>query len=223
MPPAPTMATFSLAAPRSTACCCAVSASRMVSKVCSCGAAVVVRSCTSRIRSGKYVSSTSEQSMYSHALLVDQEQMVAAVATRDVDVLAQLDVALGAEDHQPAVAPGRQPGRGVPVDPDVALGVVAAEQQVAEVLQTGLVRVGEVPDRAGDHLGRPGAGEPEELVDLVRGDVDQDSAVPALVVEPVRPAGAAAEVGPVADPVRTEAEWSGRRCRSARRGPVRRP
>lgn len=40
------------AAPRTAAFCCAVSASRMVSKVCSCGAAVVVRSRTSRTRSG---------------------------------------------------------------------------------------------------------------------------------------------------------------------------
>ena len=50
--------------PRRVARCWRSRASRVVSKVCSCGQAVVVRSRTSRTRSGEYVSGTSEQSMY---------------------------------------------------------------------------------------------------------------------------------------------------------------
>src|SRR5690606_41913871 len=39
------------------------------------------------------------------------------------------------------------------------------------------------------------SGEEQELVDLVRGDVDQDAAIRLLVEEPVRPDGAVEPVG----------------------------
>ena len=68
-------------------------------------------------------------------LAVDQEQVIGAVAPGDVDVLAELDVALGAEDRAAAVAPGRKAVRGVPVDPDVAARALAAQQDLAEVLE----------------------------------------------------------------------------------------
>ena len=42
-------------------------------------------------------------------LLVDEEQVAAAGPAGDVDVLADLDEAVGAEDGQPAVAPGGRP------------------------------------------------------------------------------------------------------------------
>ena len=42
---------------------------------------------------------------------VGEEQVVAAGPAGDVDVLAELDVAVGAEDDQPPVAPGRQARR----------------------------------------------------------------------------------------------------------------
>ena len=42
-------------------------------------------------------------------LLVDEKQVALAWLAGDVDVLPHLDEAVGAEDRQPAVAPGRQP------------------------------------------------------------------------------------------------------------------
>ena len=72
---------------------------------------------------GSSCSSTSEQSTYSVPVPSTTNRWSRAGPAGDVDVLAQLDVALGAQDHQPAVAPGRQALRGVPVDPDVAVGV----------------------------------------------------------------------------------------------------
>ena len=50
------------------------------------------------------------------ALLVRHEQMVRAGAALDVDVFAQLDVAVGAEDRETPVAPGRQAVGREPVD-----------------------------------------------------------------------------------------------------------
>ncbi len=68
-------------------------------------------------------------------LLVDEEQVAAAGAPGDVDVLADLDEAVGAEDRQPAVAPRRQAVRREPVDADVAGAAVAAQHHVAEVFE----------------------------------------------------------------------------------------
>src|SRR4051812_40438140 len=124
----------------------------------------------------------------------------------DVDVLAQLDVTLRAQDHQPAVTPGRKALRGVPVDPDETVGGLGSQGQLAVVLHPWGVGMGVVGDRAGDDLGGVGAGEEEELVDLVAGDVSQDAAGPFPVIEPVGSAGTPGEVGTVALPVRTEPE-----------------
>jgi hypothetical protein len=79
-------------------------------------------------------------------LAVDNEEMVAAGTAGDVDVLPQLDVALGAEDRQPPVAPGREAVGREPVQADVARAAVAAEHHVAEVLELRLVLVGDVGD-----------------------------------------------------------------------------
>ena len=61
--------------------------------------------------------------------------------------------------------------------------------------------MGVVGDGAGDDLGRVGAGEPQELVELVAGDVGDDAAGPVPVVEPVRASRPTGEVGAVALPV----------------------
>ena len=66
--------------------------------------------------------------------------------------------------------------------------------------------MGVVGHRAGHDLGGVGAGEPEELVDLVAGDVGEDAAGPVPVVEPVGPALAAGEMGAVALAVGAEAQ-----------------
>ncbi len=121
------------------------------------------------------------------AFAIDEEEVVAAGPAGDVDVLAQLDVALGAEDRQPPVAPHAQALRREPVDADVAGAAVAAQQHFAEVFELRRVRVGVVGDVRGHDLGARRAGEVQELVALVRGDVAQDAAVALALEEPVRP------------------------------------
>ena len=49
------------------------------------------------------------QSMYRVPLLIDKQQVVAARPAGNVDVLAQLDVAIAAQDERTPVAPDAQP------------------------------------------------------------------------------------------------------------------
>src|SRR4051812_8327249 len=100
-------------------------------------------------------------------LLIDDEEMIAAGPAGDVDVLAKLDVAVGAEDGHATIAPGREPIRSEPVHPDVARASVSAHHDVAEVLELWMVRMPDVPHLRGDDLARGRAGEEEELVELV--------------------------------------------------------
>src|SRR5215207_11048122 len=58
--------------------------------------------------------------------------------------------------------------------------------------------MGVVGDGAGDNLGLLCPGEPEELVDLVAGDVGDDAAGTVSVVEPVRTSCTTREMGSVA-------------------------
>ena len=122
-------------------------------------------------------------------LLIDEEQMVAAGPAGDIDVFAQLDVAVGAEDGQTSVAPGRQPVGREPVDTDVAGAAVPGQHHVTEVLELRTVLVRDVADLRGDDLGARRSGVEEELIDLMRPDVGQDPAVARRVPEPLRPGG----------------------------------
>ena len=76
--------------------------------------------------------------------------MVDAGPAGDVDVLAHLDGALGADDHTAAVAPGVEPVRGEPVDPEVADARIRFEHHLAQVLEPGIVGVGDVAGARGD-------------------------------------------------------------------------
>ena len=64
--------------------------------------------------------------------------------------------------------------------------------------------MGVVRHRARHHLGSRRAGEPQELVDLMAGDVGENSAESIRVVEPVRAAGAAGQMFAVSLAVRTQ-------------------
>jgi hypothetical protein len=72
---------------------------------------------------------------------VDQKQVVRALAPGDVDVFAKLDVALGAEDRAAPVAPRGQAVGRVPIDAEVAVAALAAQQDLVEVLDLGLIRL----------------------------------------------------------------------------------
>ena len=88
-------------------------------------------------------------------LLVHQEQVALAGTAGDIDVLADFDEAVGAEDGQPPIAPRRQTIRGEPVYADVAGPAIAAQQNVAEVLEIRILRVGHIAGLGGDYLGAP--------------------------------------------------------------------
>src|SRR5699024_1986931 len=98
------------------------------------------------------------------ALAVDQDHLAAAVVGGDVHVLAQLDVALGAEDEGAAVAPGAQTLRSEPVHAHEARRPGGERDvRVAVVVELGMLGVAEVADRAGEDLAVLGAGEGEHL------------------------------------------------------------
>src|SRR5699024_3715683 len=102
------------------------------------------------------------------ALAVDQDHLAAAVVGGDVHVLAQLDVALGAEDEGAAVAPGAQTLRSEPVHAHEARRPGGERDvRVAVVVELGMLGVAEVADRAGEDLAVLGAGEGEHLLEVV--------------------------------------------------------
>ena len=79
---------------------------RMRGSTCACGIAVSVRWRMSSSSCGPKGSAHVAAIDVARLLPIDQEEVVAAGSTADVDVLAQLDVAVGAEDGQASVAPG---------------------------------------------------------------------------------------------------------------------
>ncbi len=93
--------------------------------------------------------------------------MAAAWPSADVDVLADLDEAVGAEDRQPSVAPRRQAIRREPVHADIAGTAIATDGHVAEILEPGILRIVHVADLRRQHLGLRRSGEEQELVRLV--------------------------------------------------------
>ncbi|EGE55414.1 hypothetical protein RHECNPAF_930061 [Rhizobium etli CNPAF512] len=122
-----------------------------------------------------------------HFLAVDEEEVILARPAGNVDVFAQLDITLGTEDGQASIAPGRQRLRCEPVDADVACRSVGAQQHFAEILEGGFVGHAEIADRAGDDLARRRAGIEQELIHLMRGDIDDDAAEGFRIEEPVGP------------------------------------
>src|ERR1035441_7232644 len=78
-------------------------------------------------------------------LAVDDEEIVPLALDYHIGVLADFDVAIGAEDEERAVAPGSQAVGSEPVEAHVAEAAVAAKDHVAEVLEAwtiGMAHVG---------------------------------------------------------------------------------
>ncbi len=69
----------------------------------------------------------------------------------------------------------------------IAAGTVAAQQDLAEILEAGQIIRAEMADRRGHDLRLRRAREMQELVDLVRGDVGQDAAIGRRIEEPAGP------------------------------------
>ena len=158
---------------------CASSISSLARKQCACGIAVSVRLTTSSTSAARRAASTSWCRCSAFASDRPGTGGSLPVAAGDVHVLPHLDVAVGAEDRQAAVAPGGQAVGREPVDADVAGAAVAAQHDVAEVLELRLVGMRTLPTCADTTSAARRAGEVQELVGLVRGDVAEDAAVAA--------------------------------------------
>src|SRR5512133_2261925 len=72
------------------------------------------------------------------ALVIDQQQMVATRPAGNVDVFAQLDVAIAAQDESTPVAPDTESLRREPVDANVAHAAIAAQHDIAKVIQSSM-------------------------------------------------------------------------------------
>ena len=95
----------------------------------------------------------------------------------NVDILAQLDIAFGAQDGQAPVAPGGQAFRGEPVDADIARSVGRAHMRIAHILQARLFGMAAIGDAGRYDLGVHRIGEEQELLELVAGDIAEDAAI----------------------------------------------
>src|SRR5258708_12285484 len=113
--------------------------------------------------------------------------MIGTLLAADVDVLAHLNRAFGADDHQPPVAPGREPIGGEPVDAYISRGAGRVEQYVAEILQLGMGRICAVGHGRGCDFGILCSSKEEELLDLVRGNISEDAAITPPLEEPTGP------------------------------------
>ena len=127
-------------------------------------------------------------------VVVDEEQIVPLVVDGDVGVFADLDVSIGAQNEEPAIAPCSQAVGRKPVEPHIAESAVAAQHHVAEILKSRTVRMAHIGDLRLRHFGLLRSRVEEKLVHLVRADVAQNSAVLVGIPEPLGPPRSAAGV-----------------------------
>ena len=62
------------------------------------------------------------------ALVIDQVDVVAGRIAGHIEILAELDVAVGAENHRAAVAPGAKAGGCEPIDAEVRRGAIVGDE-----------------------------------------------------------------------------------------------
>src|SRR5215469_7298511 len=125
-------------------------------------------------------------------LSIYQEKVVALVLHGHIGVLANLDISVSAQDEEAAVAPRPQPIGREPIQTNVAKTTISAQNHVAEILKTRIIRVPDIGDLRLHNLCLCRSSVEKELIDLVRANVAEDSAVLVRVPEPVGPARAAA-------------------------------
>ena len=119
-------------------------------------------------------------------LSVDQEELVGGFLSRQGDIFSDLHGSLGSDDKDPSIAPDSQAVRGEPVDPAIAGSArIHGERALAEVLQSRFVRDREIGDPREIDLPVGGAGEGEELLELVGPNIGQNSAVLFLFEKPI--------------------------------------
>ena len=132
--------------------------------------------------------------------MIDQVHVISLAIARDIQVLAEFQVAVRTEHDRTSIAPGTQAVGREPVHTEVEVGtVVSQETRVAEILEGRVVRVVIVGHLAVQHAGVLRGGIVQALLNLMAADVHENAAVLLRVPEPV---GAVSGT----QPVRAEAD-----------------
>src|SRR5690606_10312065 len=119
-----------------------------------------------------------------YALFVDQEEVVVAGTAGNIDIFPELNIALGAQDRQTTITPCGQAIRGEPVNPDITRRGGGAHMRVAHILQSGPVSMATIGDIGRNHFAVHGAGEEQELFELMAGNIAKDAAIALAREEP---------------------------------------
>ena len=118
---------------------------------------------------------------------VDEEELISAVGGGDVGVFAQFNVALRAEDHEAAVAPGAESGGGEPIHAEVTRrAIVGEEVAFAEILEFRMRGIGDIAGSGVNDFGIFGTCEKKELLALMAPNIAENAAVFLLLEEPGR-------------------------------------
>src|SRR6476620_12051744 len=112
--------------------------------------------------------------------------MTTARASRDINVLTNLDVTIGAQNCQPPISPRGQAIGSEPVIANVSRATVATQDHISEVFEIGMLRIMHITGLRCHDVRLCRAGEKQELISLVRADITKNSPVAFLVPEPIR-------------------------------------
>src|SRR5205085_3864459 len=94
-------------------------------------------------------------------------EVIAAGVTGDVDVLANLDVSIRAQNGQASVSPGVKSIRGKPVYPYVSSTAVAPDCHITKVFELRILRVVNIAGLRSKNFCACRAGEVKELIELM--------------------------------------------------------
>src|ERR1700677_2786127 len=110
--------------------------------------------------------------------------MIAARPAGDINIFAQLNISLGSQDKEPAIAPGAQTIWGEPVHADISRTAVAVQHHVAEVLKPGMGGMIHIGDLGSGHLCSGRIRVVDELIGLMRSNIAENAAVLEGIPEP---------------------------------------
>jgi hypothetical protein len=100
--------------------------------------------------------------------------------------LRNFQVTVRAQDKKSPVSPGSETVGRRPVDTDVTCPVISSQHHIAKVLQARILRVVEIADLRSDDSSLRGIREIQELVELMRANVAEDTAISVALEKPRR-------------------------------------
>src|ERR1700704_2228582 len=112
--------------------------------------------------------------------------MAAEISSRDIDVLANFEVTVGAQHKKSPISPGSKAVRRKPVDTDVTGPVIPSQHCVAKIFQARVLRVVQVTDLRRNNFSFCGIGEIKKLVELVRANIAEHAAISLALKKPRR-------------------------------------